>query len=458
MTDNQPGASTESFPTAVRGTVLSAIGGGEEPTGTSRRWRRPAGAGQQRLAKTGRARMFRTVQVLVAMFVLIYLVLPQLGAVREVLRRLGEVNVGFLLVGVGSEALAFVCYSQLTKTALHPSALQLTTLTRIQLATKAVTNVVPGGSAAGSALGYRLLTLAGVEPAAAGFALASAGLGSAVVLNMLLWLTLLVSIPLSGVNPVYVTTALLGVIVLGVFFGVIVALFRGADRAERIIRRAAEKFSFLDAERSAGLVGRIVNRVTIMISDPRLLRRLVGWATLNWLLDAVALWVFLRAFGVSVRPDVLLIVFCVANISAAIPLTPGGLGVIEFALTSLLVTFGVPGSAASIAVPAYRLAAFWIPIPVGVAVYFTLRTGRWRIDRNHTLTSLRIETETVVGTGESVYEWADRVTTSPRWIASVAQNADSGHIVVLADRAEPGSVRPVGTVPPPTAPQPLRTD
>jgi putative heme transporter len=405
---------------------------------------------------TGRARTARTLQVLVALFVLIYLVLPQLGTLGEVVRRLGDVNVFFLLLGTGFEAASLVCYSQLTKRALHPSDLQVSTLTRIQLATKAVTNVVPGGSAAGSALGYRLLTLAGVEPTTAGFALASAGLGSAVVLNMLLWFTLFVSIPFAGVDPVYVTTALVGVVVLGAFFGLIIALFRGADRAERIVRRVAAKFSFLDPDRAAHVIQRIVSRVTILIRDPKLLRGLVGWAMLNWLLDAVALWVFLRAFGVSVRPDVLLIVFCVANISAAIPLTPGGLGVIEFALTSLLVTFGVPKGAASIAVPAYRLAAFWLPIPLGVAVYFTLRTGPWRIDRNQILTSLRNETGPVVNSGESVYDWADRVTEPPpdRVVAAARAAAESGHIVVLADRAEPGTVRSTDVVPPSSAPRP----
>lgn len=419
------------------------------------RWWRGRSAGHKPM--TGRARMIRTLQVLVALFVLIYLVLPQLGTLHEVIRRLGDVNVFFLVLGIAFEAASLVCYSQLTNTALHPSEMELGTLTRIQLASKAVTNVVPGGSAAGSALGYRLLTLAGVEPGAAGFALASAGLGSAVVLNLLLWLTLFVSIPFSGVNPVYVTTALVGVVVLGAFFGLIVALFRGADRAERIVRRAASKFSFLDPDRSASVVRRIVNRVTVLIRDPKLLRRLVGWAMLNWLLDAVALWVFLRAFGVSVRPDVLLIVFCVANISAAIPLTPGGLGVIEFALTSLLVTLGVPKGAASIGVPAYRLAAFWLPIPVGVAAYFSLRTGPWRIDRAQTLTSLRSEAGQVVNSGESVYEWADRVTESPdRVMAAALAAAQSGEIVVLADRAEPGSVRSTEVVPPPTAPRPSR--
>ena len=57
----------------------------------------------------------------------------------------------------------------LTRAALPPHSVRLPVLFRIQLTTRAVTNVVPGGSAAGSALGYRMLTLAGVRGADAGF-------------------------------------------------------------------------------------------------------------------------------------------------------------------------------------------------------------------------------------------------------------------------------------------------
>ena len=61
-------------------------------------------------------------------------------------------------------------------------------LFRIQMSTKALSSIVPGGSAAGSALGYRLMTLSGVNGPDAGFALATAGLGSAVVLNLIFWI------------------------------------------------------------------------------------------------------------------------------------------------------------------------------------------------------------------------------------------------------------------------------
>ena len=104
------------------------------------------------------------------------------------------------------------------------------------MSTKALSNIVPGGSAAGSALGYRLLTLSGIRGADAGFALATAGLGSAVVLNLIFWTALLVSIPFRGVNALYVTAALLGLGIMLVVSMLVVGLQHGQGRAEKFLR------------------------------------------------------------------------------------------------------------------------------------------------------------------------------------------------------------------------------
>ena len=93
------------------------------------------------------------------------------------------------------------------------------------------------------------------------------------------------------------------------------------------------------------------------------------WAGLNWLFDAACLWVFLWAFGNIVSPIDLLVAYGLANILAAIPLTPAGLGVIEGVLIPTLVGFGVPHAEAILAVLSYRLVNFWLPIPIGATPY-----------------------------------------------------------------------------------------
>jgi len=92
-------------------------------------------------------------------------------------------------------------------------------------------------------------------------------------------------------------------------------------------------------------------------------------------LDATCLWVFLWSFGSIVSPIDLLVAYGLANVLAAIPLTPAGLGVVETVLITSLVGFGVPHSQAILAVLAYRLVNFWIPIPLGGAAYASLQ---WR--------------------------------------------------------------------------------
>jgi hypothetical protein len=56
----------------------------------------------------------------------------------------------------------------------------------------------------------------------------------------------------------------------------------------------------------------------------------------------------------------------------------------------------------------YRLAQYWLPIPLGALAYISLRAGPWRLGGERELRRLREETKDVVETGETVYEWAER--------------------------------------------------
>lgn len=328
---------------------------------------------------------------------------------REGFRQLFDVSPVLLLLGLGLETSALVAYSVMTRSSIAKDAPTVPTMLRIQLSTKALTNTVPGGGAAGPALGYRLLTLAGVDPSEAGFALATVGLGSAVVLNVLLWVTMLITIPVIGYRPAYVITAMIGLVVMGCFGIVLASLMRGHQSAERWVRKVSDRVSWLNGDRLGELVRRLARRLQEMVSDRKLLRELIGWALLNWLLDAASLWVFLRAFHLSVRPDTLLVAFCLANVVAAIPLTPGGLYVFELTMVTVLGFGGVPTAAALLGVTAYRFVQWLLPIPVGAICYASLRFGRWKVNKEHDLQDLRAEAKPSVDSKESVYDWFEQV-------------------------------------------------
>ena len=283
-------------------------------------------------------------------------------------------------------------------------------LFRIQMSTRSLSSIVPGGSAASSALGYRLMTLSGVTGPDAGFALATVGLGSAVVLNLILWIALLVSIPIRGVNPLYGTVAMIGVIVMLVCAALVFGLMDGSGRAERVVRWIARRIHVND-DRAAAVLERIAERLEQLLSDKQMLAKVAFWASLNWLLDAAALWVFLRAFNISMEFDALVIAFGIANLLAAIPVTPGGLGYVDTGYIGMLVGFGAAAGGAALGVAAYRFAQFFFPILLGGLMYLTLRVGPWSIDRRDRLVRLRDLAEEESRRGETKIDFQLRFPT-----------------------------------------------
>ncbi len=308
----------------------------------------------------------------------------------EAASELNSVSPWLIVLGFVLEIIALFTYSLLTRAALGESGrlLSIARLFRIQMSTKALSSIVPGGSAAGSALGYRLLTLSGVPGPDAGFALATAGLASAVVLNAIFWLALVISIPIRGVNGGYATAAIAGVLLMAFAGFLVFALMEGQSRAERLFRWIARKLR-LDEHRAAAGVRHIGARLDELAADRKLLGRVLGWGAANWLIDAAALWVFLAAFGDPPDIDALIVAFGLVNVLAVIPITPGGLGVIDVALPSALVGFGVASSTAFLGVAAWRLAQFFFPIVLGGLMYASLRFGPWSIERRERLAPLR---------------------------------------------------------------------
>ncbi len=363
--------------------------------------------------------------------VLYYFVVPLIPDFRNAWTELQRVEPMLLILGLGLELVALWCYAPLMKAALGDAGLPLSLgrLFRIQMSTRALSSIVPGGSAASSALGYRLMTLSGVSGPDAGFALATVGLGSAVVLNLILWCALIVSIPVRGVNAIYGSAALAGVIVMGLAAALVFGLMEGQGRSERVIRWIARKLRMND-DKAAVVLHRVAERLEQLISDKQLLGRVAFWAALNWLFDAAALWIFLRAFGISMDVDALIIAFGIANVLAAIPITPGGLGYVDTSYIGMLAGFGAGARRAALGVASYRFAQFFFPIVLGGVMYLSLRVGPWSIERHERLIRLRDLAEEETLRGESKIDFQLRFPTRD----------DTGELIRRPPRDETGQI------------------
>jgi hypothetical protein len=316
-----------------------------------------------------------TLTVLLLLFVGEYILLPELASARKEFHQLRHLNFLWLILGALFEVAALLAYAQLTHTVLSPDPPSRSRILRINMWALAITHVVPGGTVAGTAASYRLLTDADVPGSTAAFGLATQGIGSAVVLNVIFWLSLLVSVPLNGYNPLYGFAAILGVLLLAIFGGLVFLLTRGEQQATNFLNRVARRLP-IKTETVTSLVEKVADRVQVLFRSPHLLRRAGSWAAANWLLDAGSLYVFLFAFGVHLSPIDVLVAYGLANILAVIPLTPGGLGVVELTIVSVLTGFHATAEAATAGVLSWRLVNFWLPIPFGGASYLSLRLGR----------------------------------------------------------------------------------
>jgi uncharacterized protein (TIRG00374 family) len=305
-----------------------------------------------------------------------YFLIPQIRQTH--LSLLAHISVPWLIAGTLLESVSLFCYSLLTRSLLPAGSPSLFTVFRIDTACTALGHVVPAGSAASAALGYRLFTSRGVKPADTGFMMATQGPGSTVVLNVLLWAAVLASIPLSGFHRIYLAAGLTGLAVLLAVALLLYVFSRGEERVVRLARGSIGWIPRVPEDAAERLVRALAGSVRSFRADPYRMRWALCWATVNWLLEATALWCFVAAFGHYADPVLLFAAFGIANVAAAVPLTPSGLGVIEVALPLLLAGNGVTKGVATLAVIGWRLASFWLPIPIGAAAYLSLRLPRRR--------------------------------------------------------------------------------
>jgi uncharacterized protein (TIRG00374 family) len=324
----------------------------------------------------------RGIVIFVVLLVIEYLVVPELVGASKDLNLLGRVNVGWVVAGLVLECFSLFCYGLLTQAVLSsagpddPPRPGLSRLFRIDLAAAAIAHVIPAGTLGSAGIGYRLFTAEGIKGNDAAVMMATKGLGSTVVLNVLLWLSLVVSIPLAGFHPIYVTVAIFGAVLLLAIAALTFGITHGVERASHILHAVGDRVPGLtgagverglrDAAASLSALGR--DRRTLFLS--------LLWASLNWLLDAGSLWCFVAAFGRFVNPVELFAAYGIANVAGALPITPGGLGVVDSIAPLLLVSFGVTRSVATLGVLGWRLVNFWLPIPAGAVAYVTLKVPR----------------------------------------------------------------------------------
>ena len=117
-----------------------------------------------------------------------------------------------------------------------------------------------------------------------------------------------------------------------------------------------------------------------LVSHPSRAGLAVVGAVGFWAANIGILWASFKAFGIAIPLGVVVMGFFIGMVANLLPFVPAGVGAVDAGMIGTFVLFGFPEEQVFAAVLIYRLVAFWLPIPPGVAAFFQLRNTvkRWK--------------------------------------------------------------------------------
>jgi uncharacterized protein (TIRG00374 family) len=318
-----------------------------------------------------------SIAVVVAVFVF---VLPQFANYRDVLAVVRGLDWEDWVLLAGAVVLNLATFPPPWMAALP--GLGFRQALAMTQASTALSIVSPAGAAVGMAASYSMLRSWSFGAAAVALAVAIAGIWNQLANLAFPVVALALLTAQDQDHPALRTAALVGVAVLAVAvtaFALVLSraewaqrigdlASRGANRALRIVRKGPVEWGGASFARfrsqALGLLRRRWHVITIAT--------LAGHLTVF-----VLLLVCLRVTGVSdseVTVTEAFAAWALVRILGALPLTPGGVGIVEVGLTGALVAFGAPNAEAVAATLLYRALTVFPTLALGLLAAATWRT------------------------------------------------------------------------------------
>jgi uncharacterized membrane protein YbhN (UPF0104 family) len=289
----------------------------------------------------------RTIFMLVALIIAGYLLIGQLGTVdlATVFRSVSWIWVIPVLAGSGLTFLG----AALALTGYVSERLSLARTLLTQLAAS-FTGFVTPPAVGGVAVNVRYLQKSGLSATAAG-----TSVGVCQLVNAAAHVVLLVLFAAASGSSAEHSLPIPGwaFIALGVVAVAVLVLFTIPQGRRWVLAR------ILPTVREA------LPRLIDVATHPVKLSEGIGGTLLLNGGYIVALWGSVQAFGGDIPFATVAVVYLAGGAIGSIAPTPGGLGAVEAAMSAGLTAAGMAGASAVSAVLLFRLATFWIPVPVG---------------------------------------------------------------------------------------------
>jgi uncharacterized protein (TIRG00374 family) len=341
-----------------------------------------------------RRRIAGLVAAVVLLVVAIYVILPKVVGLNDVVGRLSDATPYWVVIAAAFNALSFGAYSVLFRGVLGGrdedlvhERLDLRTSFHITMAGFVATTLFSAGGAGGIALTYWALRKAGMSRRRAACRMVAflVLLYSVYLSALVIFGVLLRTGVLHGDNPVGAT--IVPAAVAGVMLVFLVAVSFVPEDVQRGIRKLESRGTRISKlasglAKAVGTLASGVRTAAVHVRHPRrsalTLAGAVGW----WAGNIGILWSSFHAFGVNVPFGVIVMGFFVGMVANLAPSPAAGVGTVDAGLIGAFVLFGIDADTVFPAILTFRLVGFWLPIPVGVWSYVQLRRTirRWEAE------------------------------------------------------------------------------
>ena len=318
----------------------------------------------------------------------LHLVLPQIPGIERSMRLVAGTSHPLVAAAFLVELASELCYAELLRRSLgatNPRRPGRWFMLRLTVTGYGAAHVLPGGGAAAAAVTYGALKREGFHPENVGLALATVSVLIYGALGVGFSGSLIFMLGGGDLGPAATAaSALFLALTLGLAVGAYAAYRRPtlarnvAERGARLVGRLLGGEGLRRRARTwaVGLVSRLGEELRAAHQQlagrfaemPKLAALAFGY----WVFDALCLILMFAALGVAADPLVLMVAYGIATALAAIPFTPGGIGIFEATILATLTLLGV-GPEAAMPILGYRLFNFWLPIPLAAVFYPTLR-------------------------------------------------------------------------------------
>ncbi|GAC50473.1 lysylphosphatidylglycerol synthase transmembrane domain-containing protein [Gordonia aichiensis] len=316
--------------------------------------------------------------VVIILAVEIVLIWPKL---EEAAHRIGDLDWVWLVACVVAALLSMDSFAQVQRALLRSAGVRVSEWKSLSvvLAANSVSQTLPGGQVLAPAFTYRETRKWGATPVVASWQVVMSGLLAGIGLAVLGFGGALLAGAKTSPFSVFFSAA--------GFIAVAVVLQYLASHPESLRSTGERVLGWINQVRSKPSDHGMTRLIETLeqLRAVQLTRRdtsvAFGWSLFNWVADVACLMFACWAVGAHPSISGLMVAYAAGKaVGTAIPLLPGGIGVVDAVLVPALTSAGMPAADALTAVLVYRIVSYILIAAIGWIVIFFLFKSRIRPD------------------------------------------------------------------------------